>query len=162
MDKPKTTDSLSEETSSDKKNYGYCRNLADAIFATFFSVIFLILFNVFYDDLKFLNDDFDKIKNLYNASLIIGVVLNASRLIIWSRAYKAVTQIITNIFFLVIAYKLWTIFPFDTSVIGNQNTWDDIFRALIIIPAIAVVIAIIVDIVKLCTGKYSSEKVNPA
>jgi hypothetical protein len=158
MDKAKTTDSLSEEISSDKKNYGYCRNLADAIFATLFSVIFLILFNVFYDDLKFLSNDFDKIKNLYNASLIVGVVLNASRLIIWSRAYKAMTQIITNIFFLVIAYKLWTIFPFDTSVIGNQATWDKVFKAGIIFSSIAVTIALIVDITKLCTGKYDKNR----
>lgn len=132
-------------------------NTVEPVIGIVFGLIFLFLFNYFYDDLAFLSDEFDQVRSLYNTSLVVGIVLHFSRLFVHSKAYKAVTQLIVNGFFLVIAYQFWVLFPFDTSVLGDQKTWDFIFRLLIILPSIAVGIAIVVELLKLTTGSYEKE-----
>ena len=132
-------------------------DLVEALAGIFFSAIFLILFNFFYKDIKFITRDFDQILPLYNFSLVLSIVLNASKLLIRSKAYKSLTQVMSNLVFFMIAFYFWTIFPFDTSVIGNKNSWDLVFRALIVLPSIAVFIATVIESIKLISGSYAQD-----
>jgi hypothetical protein len=102
--------------------------------------------------ISFLTDDFSMLIPIYNFSIVLGVVFSISKIFIKNKGYALVTNLVTNIVFLVIAYNLWILFPFDTSVIGNQNTWDIIFRGLILLPSIGVVIGSIAETIKVITN----------
>jgi len=119
----------------------------------FFTLLFFILFNIFYDDIRFLTSDFDKIKTLYNITLIVGIIFHFSRIFFHSKIYKLITEIINNILFCIVAYQLWVIFPFDTSVIGDPQLWDKLFRIFIIIPTLSTVFTTIIELIKFVTGK---------
>lgn len=132
--------------------------VAEAIAATIFSAIFLILVNVFHDDISLLREEFKQILPLYNISIIISFVFSLSRVFIRSKQYKQATTIINNVIFFFIAYKVWTIFPFDTSVIGDQATWDKVFRAGIALVSFAVLIGTITELIKLISTEASEEE----
>lgn len=134
--------------SGNEKSNSKAISLVEPIAGTFFALLFLVLFNVFYYDIKFLTRDFDQIRTLYNISLFVSVILNASRIFLRSKGYKAIADLINCVFLVVIAYFLWTIFPFDTSVIGDKTLWDNIFRILIIGPAILVPFATTISVIK--------------
>lgn len=124
-------------------------NLLEAIITTAILTAMLFCLNVFYADISFLNEDFPSILWLFNLSLAIGIVLNGSRLFIYSRRYKSLTTIINNIIFFYLAYQVWTIFPFDTSVIGDRTTWDNIVKVIILLTVLATAIGTIAEVVKI-------------
>lgn len=114
----------------------------------FFFTAFVILFNIFYDKILFLSDKFDDIRPFYNATLITGIILNFLRYFIKTEGYKLFTDVIENILFIVLAYIFWTVFPFNTSVIGDKTTWDGIFRFLIIVPPVVSSFGLLVSVIK--------------
>jgi len=124
----------------------------EIFFTLLFSIIFFIIINYYWDRIPFLTDDFSMLIPIYNFSIVLGVVFSISKIFIKNKGYALVTNLVTNIVFLVIAYNLWILFPFDTSVIGNQNTWDIIFRGLILLPSIGVVIGSIAETIKVITN----------
>lgn len=125
-----------------------CERVADPIAGIIFTIIFLILLNLFYDDLGFITSGFKRVLPLYNLSLIVGIIIHASRLLFRSQLYKAATEFISLLLFVIIAYKLWVIFPFDPSAIGNQDTWNFILRLLIIVPPGLYALGAVVGLVK--------------
>ena len=132
-------------------------DLVEAVVGAAFAIIFFIFINAFYRDILFLNQDFDQVRMLYNISLIVSIAIHLSRIVIRNKTYKAATEIVSSIFLVAIAYQLWTIFPFNTSVIGNKDTWDSIFRALIIIPAVGACLSIVVNFVKLVVSGFDAQ-----
>lgn len=99
----------------------------------FFS-IFTLLFNIFYNDILFLSPAFDPIRPIYNLSLTSGIFLSALTLFIKSSRYKLFVEFTETFFFVVLGIIFWVVFPFDTSVIGNTDLWNAIFRILIVVP----------------------------
>ncbi len=123
-------------------------DLIENTIGLFFFTGFLILFNLLYYKITFLSDNFDSIKPFYNAVLVIGILLNFLRYFIKTEVYKLFTDVIENIFFIVLAYIFWVVFPFSTEVFGNKETWDKIFRFLIIVPPIISSFGLLVSIIK--------------
>lgn len=122
--------------------------ILEPIAGVFFTIVFLILVNVFYDNIKFITSDFKDILPLYNVSLIVGIFVQASRIFIRNKTYKAFSEVISLVFFTVIAYRLWIVYPFDTSVIGDKDLWDIIFKILIVIPPVLYMVGVVVNILK--------------
>lgn len=129
----------------------------EAVVGTIALGVFLVLFNVYYERIEFLTADFDEIRGIYNLSIFFGVVTNAVQIFFQPKWFKWTTQVISNIFFVVIAYQFWHIFPFDTSVFGDTSTWDPIFRGLIIIPTCMFTFATLVEGVQLIFKQKKSQ-----
>ncbi len=122
---------------------------ADSVVGAFFTFLFLLLFNIFYGQIPFLTARFDPLLWLYNLSLIVAIIIHVSRVFIRSSLYRLVTEFILNTFFVIIAYRLWITFPFDTSIFGDPNTWNSIFRFLIAFPPTIAVFAMLVQLINL-------------
>jgi len=130
-----------------------CSSFFEGLFGVFFVSIFALLLNIFYNDISFFNSDFANLMPLINFSFLVSIIFLFTRIFIWSKKYKAFTEIICNSVFFYIAYRVWEIFPFDTSVIGNPSTWDEIFRVIIIITVVATAIATLGHVLKLVSSK---------
>lgn len=126
---------------------------AEGIAGTIAVAVFIILLNVFYDNVRLLNDDFTKVLPIINFSLAVSLLINASTIFIHSTVYKRITTLIGNLIFFVVAYQVWIVFPFDTSYINLDFNWDGLIRLVMAITIIAVLVASIVDIVRLIRGK---------
>ncbi len=119
--------------------------ILEPIAGAIFSAAFLILFNIFYYDILFITREFDNIRWFYNLSLISGFFFNVLRIFWQSKKFKVLADFVSLIFFVLIAIWLWNVFPFDTSVIGDTQTWDTIFKFLIIVPPILTTFATLVN-----------------
>jgi hypothetical protein len=136
-------------TSTNLKDKNMIGRLIDAVASTFATLVFYVLFNMFYKNIFFLNADFDKVIYLYNLSLIIAIALNASRIIIWGKRYKSITQLISNIIFFFLAYWIWVIFPFNTAALGGQANGDMLIRIIIVVSVIGTFIGSMTEFFKL-------------
>lgn len=130
----------------------------EALFATFFVAIFYFLLNRFYDDIKLFNENFVDVLGIINFSLIFSIIVHATRVFIHGKFYKGLTNILINIVNLYVASKIWKVFPFDTSVIGNQNTWDKIFKTLIILGIIGTCIGTFAEFIRLVSKEKQPER----
>lgn len=107
----------------------------------FFTTLFLVLFNFSYPQIQFITREFDAILPFYNFTLIISIGMHSARFFITGRKYKLVTEVVNALLMCVVAVWLWQVFPFDTSVIGDKQTWDNIFRFLIAVPPVIALVA---------------------
>lgn len=139
----------------EKNDYGY---IFEAIFGILTSLIFLYIVNYYYKNISFITSDFTKLIPLYNLSLFTGIIFHIVRVIYRSNIVKKITEIISNIIFVVLAYNLFTIYPFDTTVIGDSDIWNLLFKCLIVLPAFGVSIATLVNILKLFKIESSDTK----
>lgn len=113
-----------------------------AIIAILLNILFYVLLNNYYQLIPFLNEDFKLILPLYNLSIMVSIFINASRILFRSKIYKALGELVTTSFTVLIAYQLWMIFPFNTSFFINEAFGDTLFRFLLIVPtAIAIIVA---------------------
>ncbi len=126
-------------------------DMAEGVAGTIFTILFLLLVNRFYKDVQFLTSDFEVILPLYNLSLVTSSIAYLTRIFFHSPVYKQATDWFSCIFFVLIALQLWTIFPFDTSVIGDKVLWDGVFRFLIVVPPLLTVLANMVKTAKLAS-----------
>jgi hypothetical protein len=133
----------------EKRNF--FSNMIENIFGIIFSIVFLQIVNIYYKDIPFLTSDFTKVIPLYNISLGIGITFNILNIILNNLYVKRIFELISNVIFVVLAYNLWILFPFDTSYIGDTHIWDMVFRMLIVLPVFGVVIGSIVNIFKIFT-----------
>jgi hypothetical protein len=124
----------------------------EGIVGVVFGIVFLVIFNAFYDQIQFITRDFDQLRGIYNLSLIVGVIIQTSRIFMHDDGYRLGTDLVTNVFFVYIAYQFWVIFPFNTSVIGDPALWDNIFKLLIVVPPALSVLAMFASTVKLTTS----------
>jgi len=136
------------------KGKGY---IFEGIFGIVSSLVFLYIVNIYYKELNFITEDFTRIIPLYNLSLITAIIFYILRIFFRNKTFKTVTELFSNLIFFLLAYNLWTIYPFDTSTIGNPNTWDIIFKLLIVLPTFAVAIASIVQLIQLPINLVKNE-----
>ena len=118
-----------------------------------FNIVAYVFFNYYYQSFRFFTDDFIKVLPLLNISIVVSFILATTRFFIYNKRYDSFCQLVGNVFFFLVAYKVWQIFPLDTSVIGNPETWDKIIRLIIVLTVIATIIGSIVDFGKLFSIK---------
>ena len=114
-----------------------------------FNIGMLIVINAYRDKIPFLNCNFEQIVPAFNVVLSLNIVLALLRMSIRTPGFKNLAEIISNLAFFYLAYQVWTLFPFDTSFFGDPNTWDKIFRGIIVLTVIGVAIGTIVQ-----TGQF--------
>lgn len=120
----------------------------EGIIGALCNIIFLVLINKFYTDIRFLSPDFKEVLPWVNFSLVVSLVLYVLTIFVHSQVFKSVSKIITNIVFFFVAYQMWTVFPFDTSFTNNPDLWSNIIKGIIILSVLGVVAATIVEIAK--------------
>lgn len=131
-------------------------NIIENTIGIIFALLFLQIVNVYYKDIPFLTSDFTKVIPLYNISLGVGILFHIFNILLRNKYTKSIFELISNGIFLLLAYNLWIVFPFDTSFIGNSSLWDQIFRMLILFPAFGVTISILVNTAKLLSFESKS------
>jgi hypothetical protein len=95
----------------------------------------------------FLTDDFDEVLWLLSASFLAGIVVNACFLLYDRGRFRALGDLVTALFGLLVSLRVWDVFPFDFS--GYDNDWSWLFRVGLVVAIGGTAIAIIVNVVKL-------------
>jgi hypothetical protein len=95
----------------------------------------------------FLTDDFGKVLWLLSASFVAGMVVNAGFLFYDRGRFRALGDLVTAVFGLLVSLRVWNVFPFEFA--GYDNDWSWLFRTGLVVGIGGTVIAIMVNVVKL-------------
>lgn len=99
----------------------------------------------------FLTDDFERVLPLLTASLVTTMVANAVFLLRDHGRVRALGDLVTSVFAVVVGVRMWAVFPFDFS--GYARDWNDLVRVVVAVTIVATVIAAIVNVVQFVTGR---------
>ena len=99
---------------------------------------------------SFLTDEFEQVLGLVAASLIAGIVVNLTLAIHHRGRVRALADLVTATFGLVVGLRMWQVFPVDFT--GYATDWSGPVRVALGVGIGATGIAIIANLVKLVTG----------
>jgi hypothetical protein len=97
--------------------------------------------------LPFLTDDFGRVLWLIDISLLATIMVNFIYLAYDQSWFRSLGQIGLNLISLVVAVRMYRVFPFDFS--GSTFDWTQIARVVIIFTILGTTIGAIVEAVKL-------------
>ncbi len=119
---------------------------SEFIAAIVFNIIFLYIVNNLLNwNLSFIAPTFSQVLFILNISIIANILGNIAFLIYQRGWFRSITQIILNAIGFVAAYTLYVIFPFTFQTIAFAY----ILKFLLIIGMIGLVIATIVEVLRL-------------
>lgn len=136
-----------------KKTLSMWGYVTEGIFGVIFGIVWLILINVFYDDLEFLTEDFDLVLFAINVSAVVGILLNFLLVILHTDWYRALSKIIQNIFSFGVTLTMLIVSPFDFT--GKWDFFDTLLPILLVVFLVAIVIGIITDSIKLVKAIFT-------
>lgn len=105
-----------------------------------------------WDEVPFLTEDTTRVLGWVNASIIAGVVTNAVYLVADPPRSKALGDLVVNSIGLYALVRIWQVFPFDFPDDGSVP-WDLIARTVLVVAIAGTIIALIVAVVRLLTGR---------
>ncbi|MFD6859739.1 hypothetical protein ACFWCF_20685 [Rhodococcus sp. NPDC060090] len=105
-----------------------------------------------WDAVPFLTDETTQVLGWVNASIIAGVVSNAIYLIADPPRLKAFGDLLVTGIGLCAVIAIWQVYPFDFSDDGSVP-WDLIARTVLVVSIVGSVIAMIVALVRIVTGR---------
>ena len=97
--------------------------------------------------LPFLTDDFGRVLLLIDISLLATITVNFIYLAYDQSWFRSLGQIGLNLISLVVAVRMYQVFPFDFS--GSTFDWTQIARVVIIFTILGTTIGALVEAVKL-------------
>jgi hypothetical protein len=97
--------------------------------------------------LPFLTDDFGRVLWLIDISLLATIMVNFVYLAYDQSWFRSLGQIGLNLISLVVAVRMYQVFPFDFS--GSTFDWTQIARVVIIFTILGTAVGAIVEAVKL-------------
>jgi len=153
----------SQKANNDEKNLQLdkrLKNIIEPIAEVFFSSIFLILVNMFWDQLGFLSQDFSEVLPLYNLVIITGIILSFIKIFLWNQHFILFTKVVNNVLFVLIAWQVWIIFPFNLDFFNNPSLWETLIKILIVFPPIAYTISTIVESAKIINNNKFESTIN--
>lgn len=100
-----------------------------------------------WDLLPFLTSDFGRVLWLIDVSLLATIMVNLIYVAYDQSWFRSLAQIGLNLISLVVAVRMYQVFPFDFS--GSSFDWTQIARVVIIFTILGTVIGAIVEGVKL-------------
>ncbi|HKY47281.1 MAG TPA: hypothetical protein VJQ79_04775 [Acidimicrobiia bacterium] len=100
-----------------------------------------------WDILPFLTSDFGRVLWLIDISLLATIVVNFIYVAYDQSWFRALTQVGLNLISLVVAVRMYQVFPFDFS--GSGFDWTQIARVVIIFTILGTAIGAVVEAVKL-------------
>lgn len=117
-------------------------------------ILFVVNNLLAWDIVPFLTDDFDQLLPIINASLVASIVVNAIWILYDAAWIRSTGQIILNLTSIVVLVLTLRIFPFDFS--RYSFDWGSLTKVIIVFLIVALVIATIVEIVKLVSAVINS------
>ncbi|MCD2109914.1 MULTISPECIES: hypothetical protein [Rhodococcus] len=105
-----------------------------------------------WDVVPLLTEDTTRVLGWVNASIIAGVVTNAVYLVSDPPRLKALGDLVVNGIGLYALVRIWQVFPFDFPDDGSVP-WDLIARTVLVVAIFGTIIALIVAVVRLVTGR---------
>ncbi|MBS9372790.1 hypothetical protein [Rhodococcus sp. B50] len=106
-----------------------------------------------WDEVPFLTADTTRVLGWVNASILAGVVTNAVYLVADPPRWKALGDLVVNAIGLYALVRIWQVFPFDFPDDGSVP-WDLIARTVLVVAIVGTIIAMIVAVVRLVTGRW--------
>jgi hypothetical protein len=95
----------------------------------------------------FLTAQWDELLPIVTVSLVASMVVNAAYIVYDAKWFKSLTQIGLASISLVVAIRMYQVFPFDFSTDGVD--WGPITRAILVIVMIGTTIGLVAEVVKL-------------
>lgn len=117
-------------------------------------ILFVVNNLLRWDIVPFLTADFEQLVPIVNASLVISIVVNAIWILYDAAWIRATGQIILNLTSIAVLALTLRVYPFDFSQYSFD--WESLTKAIITFLIIALVIATIVEIVKLVSAFVNS------
>jgi hypothetical protein len=118
--------------------------------AIIFNIIFLYIVNNLLNwQVYFITNSFNEVLWIINLSIIISIIGNIVLLLYSPERFRHVMKIILNIVSFIAVYFVYIVFPFNF----YNSFYDWGFSILLILAMIGIIIAIIVEIYLLVTGK---------
>lgn len=133
-----------------KKNKGFIKQVvyvAEGAFGIFFTIVWLVLVNLFWRELTFLTDEFDVVLLLINVSAAVNLMLYLGLIILRKAWYKSSKQLVELFFSFVTTFVMWRVFPFDFE--DRYEFVENLLPYLLVIVMIAIVVGAIAEFVKL-------------
>lgn len=100
-----------------------------------------------WDILPFLTSDFGRVLWLIDISLLATIVVNFIYVAYDQSWFRSLTQVGLNLISLVVAVRMYQVFPFDFS--GSSFDWTQIARVVIIFTILGTAVGAVVEAVKL-------------
>lgn len=123
---------------------------SEYVAAIIFNLIFwYIVNNLLNWQVYFVTNAFNEVLWIINLSIIVSIIGNALLLFYSPERLRHGVKIIINIVSFIAVYMVWELFPFNF----YNSFYDWVFNILIILAMIGIVIATIVEIYLLITGK---------
>lgn len=107
-----------------------------------------------WDIVPFLTADFEQLVPIINVSLVASIIVNAIWILYDAAWIRSTGQIILNLTSIAVLALTLRVFPFDFSQYSFD--WESLTKGLIVFLIIALVIATIVEIVKLVSAVVNS------
>jgi len=117
-------------------------------------ILFVVNNLLAWDIVPFLTADFDRLLPIVNASLVASIGVNAIWILYDAAWIRSTGQIILNLTSIAVLALTLRVFPFDFSPYSFD--WESLAKVIIVFLIIALVIATIVEIVKLVSAVVNS------
>ena len=113
-------------------------------------IVFVLNNLLTWDILPFLTSDFEQLLPIINASLAATITFNAIWILYDAAWIRSTGQIILNLISIAVLALTLRVFPFDFS--AYSFNWESLTKVVIVFLIVAIVIATIVEIVKLVSA----------
>lgn len=121
--------------------------LLEAIFSMFFAGIWILLVNVWWDDINFITEEFEELVTLITAAGLTTIVLYTILLIFRSKIIHYFVQTTNNLISIFIIYRMIRIFPFEFG--GFFEFLNDWGKTLLVVLTIIICISILSSTINL-------------
>lgn len=101
---------------------------------------------------RFLTPDMLQVLDLANAALLVGVAVNVLFILYDGRWFKAAGDILVAALVLVLAVRVWQVFPFDFSTYAYD--WTTVARIVVAIVALGSGIGVIAGVVRFTAALF--------
>jgi hypothetical protein len=106
--------------------------------------------------LPVLTEDTTAVLGIFNASLIVGVAVNAAYAVYDARWFKALGDAVTAGIGLVVAIRIWQVFPFDFG--ESTVNWALLARFVLVVGIVGCAIGLVANVVSLLRVAATSSR----
>lgn len=115
--------------------------ILEGILGIIFTLIGIVVVNVFWDEIGFITSDFEEVLPFMNASFGASIFTHLVLIFVRTGLAKSLVNVVDAAFALVVLYKLYDVFPFDFD--GGLDFLNDYGKPLLILISVAVIIGLV-------------------
>ena len=131
------------------RRFGYLVGIAVSA-----GILYVVNHLLEWDIVPFLTTYFDQLLPIINASLVASIVVNAIWVMYDAMWIRSTGQIVLNLISIGVLTLTFQVFPFDFSPYSFD--WEPLLKVLLVFVVLALVIATVVEIVKLISAIVNS------